>query len=378
MGNFMLFLRWLFRIRVLGLVCALGLLVMLQRSNAAAHQPLQEGNLLQNPGFEGNYGPWNGIPEIQVAAGWTPWWYEDPDHNPAYFRPEYKRALASVFPKRVFSGDSAQQWFTFHASHLAGMYQQVFNVTPGVRYRFTIWAQVWSSLEDDPVTSVQPANPHLQIGIDPTGGWSAGSPTVIWSPEGAMSSLIDQWAPLNVEATAENSIITVMMRTNPDFASKHNDMYWDNASLVAVQPPQPTRLPTDTPGPPVTPPIVVTTVLPTGTLVPPTATATSTGTSTFTPAATATKTATATVSPALSPAVSHTATALPTKKGTEPAGLANVNPTTTASQVKEGDQAGLDNGSVEIISIITLIGLAILIGLISIAVAALLRGERMK
>jgi hypothetical protein len=232
----------------------------------------QGANLLANPGFEGRFEAWSGINEIQVAPGWTPWWFEDPGRDLPYFRPEYKRADAGAFPYRVFEGGSAQQWFTFHASHLAGMYQQVFNVTPGQRYRFTIWAQVWSSSEDDPFNSVNPANPRLRIGIDPSGNWQAGASTVTWSAEAPMSGIIDRWHQMSLEATAENTVITVFMRTNPDFANKHNDTYWDNASLVAVEAPAPTA-----------PPPTATPDQPTATVAAPTATASPAATATAAP-----------------------------------------------------------------------------------------------
>jgi hypothetical protein len=289
---------------------------------------LQSPNLLQNPGFEGSFFAWSGINEIQVAHGWTPFWYEDPDRTPAYHRPEYKRAEAATFGNRVLSGESAQQWFTFHASHWAGMHQQVFNVTPGQNYRFSIFAQVWSSTEDNPFVSVLPANPRLRVGIDPTGNWHAGAGTVIWSGEGPMSSHVDRWGEISVEAVAQNNVITVFMRTNPDYANKHNDMYWDNASLVALGPAQPTPppptetaavtqpppapLPTATPLPP--PPATATaspTIAPsataTATAVPPTATATATATTT----ATATAAPTETPLPSDTPLPTVTATLVP-------------------------------------------------------------------
>jgi hypothetical protein len=268
----------------------------------ATEDAAQAVNLLLNPGFEGAYRAWNGIPEVQVAASWTPWWWEDPTHNPAYYRPEYKQALASIFPKRVLGGESAQQWFTFHASHVAGMYQQVFNVTPGQRYRFSIWAQVWSSAEDNPNSSVSPANPHLQIGIDPTGNWNSGAPTITWSGEAPMSGVIDQWGLMVVEATAESDVITVFMRTNPDFANKHNDMYWDNAALEAVQPPQPISTPSPSPAP------ITSTPQPTAT---PAATATLASTQTPTPAATETQTPTTAPTAASTQTSTRTETPIP-------------------------------------------------------------------
>lgn len=238
-----------------GLVVALALLALLSLNGATgrAQAPV---NLLQNPGFEGNYFPWGGINEIQVAPGWTPWWRERTESDPpaTYFKPEYKKADGYVYPNRVHGGATAQQWFTFYATHQAGMYQQVFNVTPGVRYRFSIWAQVWSSIENDPSVSIGPAYPNLQVGIDPTGDWNPWADTVVWS---GTYAFYDHWGQLAVEAVARNNVITVFMRSQPEFPVKHNDTYWDDAELVAVgqgapptAPPQTTPRPTATRGTP--------------------------------------------------------------------------------------------------------------------------------
>jgi LysM repeat protein len=210
-------------------------------------------NLLQNPGFEGEYYPWSGINEVQVAHGWTPWWRQRTEADPPayYFKPEYKHANGYVFPNRVHSGAAAQQWFTFHATHQAGMYQQVFGVTPGTRYRFTIWAQVWSSTEDDATVSVNPAYPNLRVGIDVTGNWNPWADTVVWS---GTTAFYDSWGQLGVEAVAQSDVITVFMHSNPNWPVKHNDIYWDDAVLVALgeggNPIQPTA--TSAPPPPPT------------------------------------------------------------------------------------------------------------------------------
>lgn len=274
-----------------------------------------QDNLLRNPGFEGDYFAWNGIPEVQVAHEWTPWWVEDVNRDPRWHRPEWKRAAASQFAYRVKSGGAAQQWFTFHASHFAGMYQQVSNVTPGQTYRFSVWVQVWSSLEDNARTSVGPANPHLQIGIEPNGvavpGWAWPPGGVIWSHEAPMNQAIDGWALMSVEAVAQSETITVYLRTNPEFANKHNDIYIDDASLIAVsaQPASPPA-PTDTPVPAVQPPSGPTAVPATATLVP--ATSTTTAEPTATPTAVPTDTPTATPTETPEPTATETATATPT------------------------------------------------------------------
>jgi hypothetical protein len=253
-------LRLLLAVMIPGIAILFGL-ANSQPANAGtqARPALQQTNLLHNPGFEGQFSPWSGIGEIQMASGWSPTWIENPDNYPQWFRPEYKRAEAFFYPNRVRNGDSAQQYFTFHASHYAGMYQQVFDVTPGQSYKFTIWAQVWSSTQDNPNQSEQPANPNLQVGIDPTGLWQINGPTVIWSPVASMENHIDKWGAISVEAVAQNNVITVLVRTSPEFPNKHNDMYWDDATLFLSGPPQPTAPPppppTNTPGPPTSTPI---------------------------------------------------------------------------------------------------------------------------
>ncbi len=352
---------------------------------AEAKPAEQDGNLLQNPGFEGNFRAWSSIPEIQVAANWTPWWWENPSHEPAYFRPEYKRAVAALYPNRVLGGDSAQQWFTFHASHLAGMYQQVFNVMPGQRYRFTIWAQVWSSIEDEPNSSILPANPHLQIGIDPTGNWDPGSGEVIWSPEAAMSTVIDHWGQLSVEASAENDVITVFMRTNPEFANKHNDMYWDNASLMAIGPPEPTPAPPTHTAQPVTvtvaPPVIISptnTPLPIEPSVTPSDTPEPTATTTSLPTETQTQEPTATFTPTPEPpteTATHTPTAIPTETPSA-SELSALTPTAETTSDAESVEEVSDTGNQNLLRIGVLVMLGLVIVLLVVLVVVLIRQPR--
>jgi hypothetical protein len=194
---------------------------------------------LTNPGFEEEFYYWNGINEIHLAEGWVPWWIENAEHTsehaPPYLRPEYKQARAAEFPQRVRSGSNAQQWFKLQSSFYAGIYQQVSGAVPGQPYRFSLWAQVWSSTEDNPPdVSTAPANPHLQIGIDPAGNIDPFSVDIIWSPEAPMNQVIDGWSQLTVEASAKATMVTVFVRTRPDFANKHNNIYLDDASLESV------------------------------------------------------------------------------------------------------------------------------------------------
>lgn len=216
-----------------------------------AGAPRQEAGqeLLENPGFEDGFYLWNGNNGLQVGTGWTPWWIDNPEQEPPYTRPEYREIDAATDPNRIHSGESAQQWSKLHSSYYAGVYQQVAEVTPQQAYRFTLWAQVWSSDQDDPAdVSSNPANPHLQIGIDPHGEVDPFSADIIWSYEAGMQDVIDDWSQLGVEAIARNSTVTVFVRSRPEFANRHNYVFIDSASLqaVAAATPTPTATATDT------------------------------------------------------------------------------------------------------------------------------------
>jgi LysM repeat protein len=266
--------------RHLPLLTLLLLCLALLLPGSAAEVQAQEGNLLRNPSFEGTYHAWSSIPEIQVADEWTPWWVAQQETDPPEInrRPEYKRADGALYPRRVHSGSAAQQWFTFHATHIAGMYQQVSGIQPGKRLQFSIWGQAWSTSEDDPNVSISPGVINLQIGIDPTGNSNPWAGTVIWS---GTYNVYDTWIPLSIEAVAQSGTVTVFMKSAPQYPVKHNDVYWDDAVLAVVgdTPPPPSATPeivptetapaeaTETVSPTAAPPTV--TPAPTATCSPP-------------------------------------------------------------------------------------------------------------
>jgi LysM repeat protein len=294
-------------IRVLTLVSlAVLLLPAGSRPAAGAQAP---ANLLRNPGFEGNYGPWSGIPEVQVAHDWTPWWVERQPGDPGGInhRPEYKQASSWLFPDRVHGGSTAQQWFTFYSTHTAGMYQQVSGIQPGTRLQFSIWALVWSSSKDDPGQSVEPGWINLQIGLDPTGNTDPWAGTVAWSP---IHNQYDTWLQVAVEAAAQTDTVTVFMKSAPVFPVKHNDTYWDDAVLIAIEASPPTTQPSPTPGTEPTEPAATVPPTEAASAIPPTQTASAT--------TTPIETASATVLPTTTPTPAPTATCAPPPAGWTP------------------------------------------------------------
>jgi hypothetical protein len=318
-------------------------------------------NLLINGGLDGQYvmqcsarsgPPWAAVPcgnpidfgtkilwqTAQVPVGWTAWWlppnenhsdpnfystypnqcYDDaPEGCVAWHNPEYRDTAGGPQgpPLRKLAGDNSQKYFTFYSLHEAGLHQTVGGLEPGQRVRFSVYMQAWSSAENDPSVSAGQPSMGLRVGIDPNGGNFPWSPSIIWSP---VKEAFDHWELFTVEAVAQSDRVTVFTRSRPVFAIQHNDVYVDEASLIAVgrAPAQgsptstsratrasaATRTPTPSPTRTATPtrtPFHV-----------PTRTRTPTPTATFTPSATplptSTPTATATATPTL-PAVFATA-----------------------------------------------------------------------
>jgi hypothetical protein len=209
----------------------------------------QAQNYLTNPDFEAGFATYDPEPDIpdcpagicttaQIPVGWLPWWVSQQPGDPEWKNrmPEYKPAEAP-FLNRVQSGQRASQYFTFYGTHTAGLWQRA-TVPANARVVFTIWGQAWSNNDDAP-TSVFPTAVNMRIGIDPTGGANPFSPNVVWS---GSANPYDAYAQFQVEATAQGATVTVFTWSAPVEQRKHNDIYWDAASLVvggAGSPPPP-------------------------------------------------------------------------------------------------------------------------------------------
>jgi hypothetical protein len=211
--------------------------------NAEELSQTERGNsisahLLRNPSFEGQYGsyvPPGGHPDCpygvcmtaQMASDWTPWWlsHNPEDDNWIIRMPEYKPA--APFENRIKSGENAQQYFTFYSTHRAGIFQRV-KVDAGCMYQFTIWGHSWSSIDDNPETSDSGFPLNQKVGIDPTGGTDWTSAEIEWAEARYQPN---EFGLFSVAAVAFEEHITVFTYSEPEWAAKHNDVYWDDANL---------------------------------------------------------------------------------------------------------------------------------------------------
>jgi LysM repeat protein len=224
---------------------------------AALPRASAQNNLLQNPGFEGDYAPFNGDVQRVVAPGWTPWNIARKSGEPSWanITPQY---LPS--DQRVRGGQRAQEFYELYATFTGGVFQQV-NVANGARVRFSAFVSVWSTELDDPSKSERPATLSIQVGIDPTGGTNPESAQVVW---GAAQTFYDEYRELVVETSAAGQRVTAYVRAIINDPVRHNHVYVDDASLTASGGTG-GGLPTNTPGA-----IQPTVVIPTreGTVVP--------------------------------------------------------------------------------------------------------------
>ncbi len=255
------------------LILALGAALLLPSQVTAQ----TSSNLLQNPGFEGDYTvqcsfpggkPWIAVPcngplpsrpwqTVVMAPGWSAWWQppnEDPS-DPNYYAtypsrcsasapfdcvpwhmPEYNQTRNSPQdPPRIRSGQNSQKYFTFWSVHEAGVYQVVEGVHPGMALRFSIYMEIWSATkmdhaEPNPHFSFGQTGMHLKIGIDPTGGVDPWSKEIVWSGE---QDAYDQFTRFEVQAVARSNKVTVFTHSRPENPMEHNDIYLDDAELVA-------------------------------------------------------------------------------------------------------------------------------------------------
>lgn len=203
----------------------------------------QGAELLTNPGFEPPFVNQGGEPARLVATGWSAWNVAatagmslSENVQPEYYPASDTSSGLSI--PRIRSGQDAQQYFSFFATHTGGVYQRVTNAPSGASLRFSINAYLWSSSFDDVDLSEQDGGILFQAGIDPTGGTDGTSASIVWSAPVALQ--YDSYDEYSVTATASGSAVTVFVRSTVSFPVKNNYIYLDDASLRNANAPVPT------------------------------------------------------------------------------------------------------------------------------------------
>lgn len=190
-------------------------------------------NLLKNPNFETGFTQINA--DAQVATSWSAWWTPHPASAPdwAFLQPNYSpsNTCTQGCDHRIHGGGNAQRMFHFFGAYEAGIYQQV-AVPLNVDLQFSIYAQGWSSQQNDPInSSLGGTDMQMKIGIDPTGGTDPKSPNVVWTQP---RNILDSWYQFSVYARSQNTTVTVFTYANPFDSRRNNEVYWDDAALSVL------------------------------------------------------------------------------------------------------------------------------------------------
>ncbi|HEY3107822.1 MAG TPA: hypothetical protein VGL23_03670, partial [Chloroflexota bacterium] len=186
-------------------------------------------NRLRNPSFEG--GSYRAGISSSVASDWSRWFQHRGANDPGYWLPEPEFGVLVGRAGQARSGLRSQRWFNSWAVHNGGVFQAV-AVPPGAWLRFSAYLLGWSSQQDEFARS---EGPHFRwVGIDPDGGTDPFDPRIVWS---SAETTMDRWAPASVVAQARRDRVTVFVRSQADWATKHNDVLLDDAELVVVAPP---------------------------------------------------------------------------------------------------------------------------------------------
>jgi hypothetical protein len=196
---------------------------------AAQAAPATQTNLLKNGDFEGGF-------TAGVANGWAKWTISDaaatPQNNCGRKEPSYQQIASGQDARRVKDGAAAQQILTPVQDPGFGFYgglqQTVTGLTPGKTYRFSVWAHAWSSVKDNAAVSEGTGPAFFEVGIG-QGVTFAADPNIKRS---GVKDIKDNYAQISVEAVATGNTLTVFTYANPSACSKHNEAFFDGASLT--------------------------------------------------------------------------------------------------------------------------------------------------
>ncbi|MCY4527321.1 MAG: LysM domain-containing protein, partial [Anaerolineaceae bacterium] len=198
---------------------------------------LAQGQLLRNPGMQGDYiSIREGEKPIRVPSGWNVWLhphsgnFEDytnradkvdiqPHPGPGPNPREGSRALA------VDCG---------YVTCTVAVYQQI-AVAAGSNVTASAWSHVRACNHGGSGNcgSAIESGSQTRIGIDPNGGNNPNDADVVWSN---WSQPHDKWLEVTVNATTTGSTATLFLYSTQANVAELNKTYWDNVSLVGGGP----------------------------------------------------------------------------------------------------------------------------------------------
>ncbi|GAB1422292.1 hypothetical protein MASR2M15_25170 [Anaerolineales bacterium] len=193
----------------------LTLIVALLCSLFLGIQTQAQQNLLNDPGFEGQY-TGRGRGDFNIPSAWGGWWTDTPKTE-AWMNVE---PIAFPHPganKR--SGSFSANFGRGSGTFTGAIYQQVANIPAGSNLTATAWVYIENKAGNG-------AQARIGIG-NATGGNPFGD--VVWGP---WVSQINSWQQLSVQGQAKGGEVTVFIYMTQTWPNDPNQYYMDDASLV--------------------------------------------------------------------------------------------------------------------------------------------------
>ncbi|MBK8035108.1 MAG: LysM peptidoglycan-binding domain-containing protein [Chloroflexi bacterium] len=220
-------MRW-FRFLIIGLVALLAVTTLTTSA--------QDGNLLQDPGFEGAYVA-RGRPDLNTAAPWGLWSVDSPRNYEWQNRSDRLFAFPHPAPPEIHSGTKSQNLNGGYVTYTAAVYQTV-TVPNRANLVGSAWAWVHTcniakdasgNFIADNCGSAVESGVYVRVGIDPNGGTNPYDPAVVWSNN---IQPHQRWEQATVSATANGTSATLFIFVTQAWPADINRAYFDDASLT--------------------------------------------------------------------------------------------------------------------------------------------------
>lgn len=204
----------------------------------ALYVPLLEaqGQLLQNPGLQGNYVTIRGGEKrIVVSAGWNVRLNPGGNTTGSYERNDKVDIQPHPGPgPSPQEGSQAMAVDCGYVTCTVVVYQQV-GVAAGSNVTASAWAQVKACNlgGSSNCGSAIESGSQTRIGIDPNGGNNPNDGDVVWSN---WAQPHEQWQQLTVNATTTGGTATLFLYSTQGSPADINKTYWDNTSFTGGGP----------------------------------------------------------------------------------------------------------------------------------------------
>ncbi|MBL8133558.1 MAG: LysM peptidoglycan-binding domain-containing protein [Anaerolineae bacterium] len=216
----------------------------------------QDGNLLQDPGFEGTY-VGRGRADLNTAAPWLLFNAESPRNYDWQNRADKVYAFPHRTQPEVHGGVLSQNINGGYVTFTVALYQTV-NVPANTSLNANIWARIKTcniGTGADNCGSAVESGAFVKVGVDPTGGTNPFAPSVVWSNNIAPH---DRWEQVGVTITTAGPTATFFTFFTQASPSQLNNVWFDDAylgtgsqggSAAPGQPGVATAVPTQRPAP---------------------------------------------------------------------------------------------------------------------------------